>query len=92
MKKSSKSSNPIHLNPAHKGKLHRALGVPEGEKIPAKKLARAKDSSSPAMQKMANFATVSKTWAKPKKGALKPHKAAGARIKAAMLSGSAAAR
>ena len=30
-----------------KGKLHKALGVPEGEKIPAKKMAIAAKSKSP---------------------------------------------
>ena len=29
------------FNPAHKGRLHRKLGVPQGQKIPAGKLAKA---------------------------------------------------
>lgn len=33
------------------GALHRALGVPEGKKIPAKKLAKAAKSKSPLMRK-----------------------------------------
>lgn len=40
----------------HPGALHRALGVPEGEKIPAKKMAKAKDSSDPRVRKMAALA------------------------------------
>ena len=43
-----------HLN---KGGLHRALGVPEGEKIPAAKLAAAKNSKNEHVRHMANFAS-----------------------------------
>ena len=39
-----------------KGGLHRALGVPEGEKIPAAKMAEAKKSSDPHVAHMARFA------------------------------------
>ena len=42
-----------HLN---KGGLHRALGVPEGEKIPASKLSTAKNSKNEHVRHMANFA------------------------------------
>ncbi len=35
----------------HPGALHEALHVPEGKKIPAKKLAKASHSSSPLMRK-----------------------------------------
>jgi len=35
--------------------LHRALGVPEGEKIPAKKMAKAAHGS-PRLRKMASLA------------------------------------
>lgn len=35
----------------HPGALHKSLGVPEGEKIPAKKLARAAKSSNPTTRK-----------------------------------------
>jgi hypothetical protein len=44
-----------HLN---KGGLHRALNVPEGEKIPANKLEAAKNSSNEHVRHMANFAGV----------------------------------
>lgn len=40
----------------HPGALHRALGVPEGEKIPAKKMAAAKNSENPGIRKMAGLA------------------------------------
>ena len=46
---------------SHPGALHRELGVPEGTKIPAKKLARARKSSNPLLRKRANLArTLSK--------------------------------
>lgn len=38
------------------GALHRKLGVPEGDKIPAKKLAKAEHSKSPALRKEADLA------------------------------------
>lgn len=40
----------------NKGGLHRSLGVPEGKKIPAAKLAAAKHSSNPKVRKQANLA------------------------------------
>ena len=40
----------------HPGALHRALHVPEGEKIPAKKMAAAKKSENPRIKKMAGLA------------------------------------
>ncbi len=48
----------------HPGKLHRELGVPQGEKIPAKKLAKAVKSKNPTIRKEANLA---KTLKKMKK-------------------------
>jgi len=39
-----------------KGALHRKLGVPEGEKIPAKKLAKAEHSKNPTERKEADLA------------------------------------
>lgn len=39
-----------------KGGLHRALGVPEGEKIPADKLSKARNSTNEHVRHMANFA------------------------------------
>jgi len=35
----------------NKGALHRALGIPEGKKIPQKKMAKAAKSKSPLMKK-----------------------------------------
>jgi hypothetical protein len=51
----------INIKPSHKGKLHRALGIPKGQKIPIARLQAAKHSLSPAIRKEANFALVAKT-------------------------------
>ena len=40
----------------HPGKLHRELGVPEGKKIPAKKLIKAEHSKNPTIRREANLA------------------------------------
>ncbi len=40
----------------HPGALHRALKVPMGEKIPAKKLAKAAHSSNPTLARRASLA------------------------------------
>jgi hypothetical protein len=42
--------------PSSKGALHRALGVAEGTKIPAKKMAAAKKSRNPKVRKQAQMA------------------------------------
>ncbi len=44
------------IKPSHKGMLHKALGVPEGQKIPLSKIEGALHSSDPHMRQMANFA------------------------------------
>lgn len=44
-----------------KGGLHRALHVPSGEKIPADRIAKAKNSDNPRVRKMA---TLAQTFAK----------------------------
>ena len=44
----------------NKGGLHRALHVPEGEKIPAGKLAKAEHSSNTHTRRMANLAKTAK--------------------------------
>lgn len=40
----------------HPGALHRELGVPEGEKIPAAKIAKAAHSDDPKLAKRARLA------------------------------------
>jgi hypothetical protein len=52
----------IRIKPANKGKLHRRLGVPQGEKIPAGKLAEALQSKSDSLRKEAQFAKNAGTW------------------------------
>jgi hypothetical protein len=55
----AKAKNPSLYRALHrlnKGGLHRALGVPEGEKIPADKLESARNSSNPHVRRMAAFA------------------------------------
>ncbi len=44
------------IKPSRKGLLHKKLGVPEGENIPASKIEAALHSKSPALRKEANFA------------------------------------
>lgn len=50
------------------GALHRALGVPEGEKIPAKKLARASRSENPRIRREAGLAKTLKAMHHAKGG------------------------
>ena len=51
-----------HIKPSHKGLLHKALGIKEGEKISVADLLKAKHSKSPAMRKRANFAINARKW------------------------------
>jgi len=41
---------------SHPGALHSSLGVPQGQKIPASKLAKATHSSNPTTRRRANLA------------------------------------
>jgi hypothetical protein len=54
--------NPIHINPANKGKLHRELGVKPGKKIPVAKMEAAKKGASPAERKRIQFAENARKW------------------------------
>ncbi len=52
------------FNPGgHKGKLHRELGIPVGEKIGAKRLAAAKHSTNPEIKRDAIRAETMGKWA-----------------------------
>ncbi len=54
-----KVKNPSLYRAMHrlrKGGLHRALHIPEGEKIPAERLEAAKNSPNEHVRHMANFA------------------------------------
>lgn len=44
----------------NKGGLHRALHIPEGQKIPAGKLAAAKNSKNKHVREMANLAATAR--------------------------------
>jgi hypothetical protein len=44
------------IKPSHVGKLHRALGIPEGKPIPWAAKKKAANSKSPAMRKMGQYA------------------------------------
>ena len=44
------------VNPAHKGGLHKALHVAQGEKIPKAKIEKATHSKNPKLRHMAQFA------------------------------------
>lgn len=45
-----------------KGKLHRELGIPEGQKIPARRLAAAQKSSKPEVRRDAIRAKTMEGW------------------------------
>jgi hypothetical protein len=61
-KKAAKGGNPIHINPANKGKLRASLGAKKGQPIPASKLAAAAKSSNPTERKRAQFAINAKKF------------------------------
>lgn len=46
----------------HPGKLHRDLGIAEGQKIPERRITAALHSKNPALRKEANFARNAKKW------------------------------
>ena len=55
---------------SHKGLLHKHLGIPEGEKIPADKLHAALNSSDPKIRHEAQFAANMKGLKHKKKKAM----------------------
>jgi hypothetical protein len=63
----AKAKNPSLYRAIHhmrKGGLHRALGVPEGENIPASKVEAASHSENAHVAHMANFAKTLKGFKK----------------------------
>jgi hypothetical protein len=50
-----------------KGKLHRELGIPVGQKIPAARLRAATHSKNPEIRRDAIRAETMKGWRKPKR-------------------------
>jgi hypothetical protein len=57
-----KTGNPPSIKPSHKGRLHRKLHVPMGQKIPAGKLQEALNSSSQEEREEAQYAQNAKQW------------------------------
>lgn len=57
----------IHIDPAKKGSLRRALGVPEGQNIPLSDL-EIKDTDSPSMIKKKTFARSARKWDEKQNG------------------------
>jgi hypothetical protein len=51
-----------HIKPSHQGRLHRNLGVPQGQRIPAATLEAASHSTSAAIRKQAAFAKAARSW------------------------------
>lgn len=54
----------IEIKKSHQGRLHRALGVPEGEKLKLRDLLKAKKSDNPSLRRMATFALNARRWKK----------------------------
>jgi hypothetical protein len=59
-KQASRYKTKLHLK-LKKGALHNALGIPQGQKIPAGKLA-VKSGDSPLMKKRKKFAQTMSHW------------------------------
>lgn len=57
----SSSGSGIHIKKSKEGSLHTALGVPQGQKIPAQDLS-VKPGDSPALVKKKTFAKNAKGW------------------------------
>lgn len=57
-----KNGGGIHIKKSHEGLLHKDLKVKAGEKIPEKKLEKAKNSEDPAVRKRATFAENAKKF------------------------------
>jgi hypothetical protein len=46
----------IDIKPSHKGALHRALGIPQGQTLTDEEIQQGLDSKDPAVRMMARFA------------------------------------
>lgn len=56
------------FTPANRGKLHRKLGIPQGQKIPADKLAKAAKSDDPSLRREVAAAKIGKRFAGKRHG------------------------
>lgn len=52
------------VKPSHKGRLHEALGIPQGETIPLRDLMKAKKSKNKHVASMARYADTMRGWSK----------------------------
>lgn len=52
----------IKIKKNHEGRLHRALGIPEGHKIPLVRIEKALHSPSARLRREANFARNERKW------------------------------
>jgi len=55
----------INIKASHKGRLHRALGVPQGQKLTQAQILKAEHSRKPAVRKEADFAAAAHRWHRP---------------------------
>jgi hypothetical protein len=55
----------INIKSSHKGRLHRALGVPQGQKLTLAEIKRAEDSRKPAVRREGDFAAAAHRWHHP---------------------------
>jgi hypothetical protein len=65
----------------HKGKLHRELGIPEGEKIPHSRLESAMHSSDPEVKRDAIRANTMEHWHHGGHAGHRGHGFGGAKVK-----------
>jgi hypothetical protein len=61
-KEKPKGKYKIHINPSHKGLLHKDLGKKAGKKLTVAEEEKAKNSSNPAERKRATFALNARKW------------------------------
>lgn len=54
----------IQIKKANRGLFHREMGIPQGEKVPAATIAKAKESTDPKIRKQATFAQNAAKWSK----------------------------
>lgn len=54
----------IKIKKSHEGRLHKALGVKSGQKIPESKIEKALHSKNPRIRKEARFAENARHWKK----------------------------
>lgn len=61
MHKRFTKKNPA-VKPSHKGRLHKALGIPENKTIPLSRLNAAMQSKNPHVREMASYTHTMRGW------------------------------